>query len=70
MVRIGHLCPDPTTQFLGMIPAAAGSGDPWGAAAARGGVMTDGLVLVLAWAQFLALVTGLLVVVLRKGGPR
>ena len=33
-------------------------------------VMTDGLVLVLAWAQVVVMVAGLLIVVLRKGGPR
>lgn len=32
--------------------------------------MTDGLVLVIAWAQFLAMLLVLAVVVLRKGGPR
>lgn len=31
--------------------------------------MTDGLVLLAAWAQFLALIAALAVVVLRKGGP-
>ena len=31
--------------------------------------MTDGIVLVIAWAQFIALVATLVVVVLRKGGP-
>ena len=31
--------------------------------------MTDGLVLVLAWSQFLAIIAVLATVVLRKGGP-
>ena len=32
--------------------------------------MTDGLVLVVAWVQFLAMLLTLALVVLRKGGPR
>jgi hypothetical protein len=32
--------------------------------------VTDGLVLLLAWAQFLALLVALVVVVLLPGGPR